>query len=141
MILKNSVTSGSRAGLVQLAVAAVLFAISPFTSEWRLLATLEVAVYFTLAGGALVVHGSVRRELPLKNLATTWLPINPRILAFFLVLFGSGALIAEDGQSTVGIVLMAVGYVSLGVISMLRLFGVTGSRPDSADRADSGSSD
>lgn len=122
MILSNVAPTGSRAGIAQLALAAALFALSPFTSEWRLLATLELAIYFTLAGSALVVYASVKRDLPLRNLATTWLPLTDKSLVCFALLFGTGALIYEDGRTVSGAVLMALGYASLGIKSAFRLF-------------------
>ena len=127
MILKSPAPGATRDGFAQLTLAVALFAFLLFTSGWRWLAIFEVAGYFMLSGGALVLYGTLRQDVPLKKLASTWLPISPLILVIFLALFGSGAGLAEGGHGTAGIALMAVGYVSLGVKSMLRLFdGVLG---------------
>lgn len=123
MILNNSLTSVTRAGLAQLALAVVLFALSVFLSEWRQFAALEVAIYFTLAGNALVIYGAMQRSLPFRKIATTWLPLTRKSQVCFILLFGAGALMAEEGQTAAGIALMTIGYGSLVVNSMLRLIG------------------
>ncbi len=106
-----------------MALAAALVALLPFASSWRLFATLEVAAYFAISGGVLIIYGTFQREIPLKDLASTWLPLPPQILVIFLVAFGSGIGLAEAGQDTAGIILITLGYVSLGARSALRLFG------------------
>ena len=50
MLLKNSAPNIVRAGVAQLALAGLFFTFLPLLSDWRLLATLEVAVYFMLSG-------------------------------------------------------------------------------------------
>ena len=127
LILDSPAPNIFRAGVAQLALAVVLFALLLFTSGWRWLAILELGGYFMLSGGALVLYGSLRQDVPFRKLASTWLPINPLLLVIFLVLFGSGVGLAETGRDEAGIALMTVGYVSLGVKSALRVFdGVLG---------------
>ena len=123
LIVNEDAPSNLRAGAAQLAIAVVLLTFLLFASGWRMLATLEVAAYFVLSGGALIIYGSLRREIPFGKLASTWLPIYPQILVIFLVSFGSGVGLAEAGHDSAGIALITLGYVSLGARSAIRLLG------------------
>ena len=123
MILNENAPDNLRAGAAQLALAVALLTFLLFASDWRMLAILEVAAYFVLSGGALIIYGSLRWEIPFRKLASDWLPLNPQILVIFLVSFGSGVGLAEAGHGAPGIALITLGYISLGTRSALRLLG------------------
>ena len=83
LIVNEDAPSNLRAGAAQLALAVVLLTFLLFASGWRMLATLEVAAYFVLSGGALIIYGSLRREIPFGKLASTWLAL-PRTVVCLL---------------------------------------------------------
>ncbi len=121
MILSEPTNSLTSAGVAQLATAAVLVAFLTFTSGWRLLLAAELGVYMLGSGTALIVYGSTRRDIPLRTLASTWLPIGVPFLLAFVVLFGAGLTVAEDGDNVVGGVLLLAGYLALPAKSVFRL--------------------
>ena len=73
-----------------------------------------------VSGTTLIVYGSTRRVIPFRGLATKWLPIGVPFLAVFVVLFGTGLAIAEDGDNVVGGALLVAGYLSLPARSIFR---------------------
>jgi hypothetical protein len=120
MILYQQTNPLTRAGIAQLATAAILFAFLSFTSGWRELLVLELGVFMVVSGTTLIVYGSTRRVIPFRGLATKWLPIGVPFLAVFVVLFGTGLAIAEDGDNVVGGALLVAGYLSLPARSIFR---------------------
>jgi len=120
MILYQQINPLTRAGIAQLATAAILSTFLSFTSGWRELLVLELGVYMLASGAALVVYGSSRRDIPFPGVATTWLPIGVPFLAAFVVLFGAGLAIAEGGDNVLGGALLVAGYLSLPARSVIR---------------------
>ncbi|MDA1257306.1 MAG: hypothetical protein O3C10_05615 [Chloroflexi bacterium] len=118
----------TRIGITHVAASAILLAFLTFTSGWRTLLTLEFAAYLALTGGALVVYGMARTDLPFRRLAITWLPVGAPFLLIFLVLFGAGLAVAESGAVGVGIVLLISGYVALPSRSAFRFLEAVGRR-------------
>lgn len=85
-----------------------------------------------VSGTALVVYGSKRRVIPFRGLVTKWLPIGVPFLVAFIVLFGTGLAIAENGDNVVGGVLLIAGYLSLPARSVFRTlaaFRIKNGRP------------
>lgn len=121
MILSKPNNSITRAGIAQLATATVLMAFLSYTSGWRALLALELAAYMLAAGSAMVFYGSTRRNIPFRTLAGTWLPIGIPFLAVFVVLFGVGLAVAEDGDNVIGGALLLAGYLALPTRSVFRL--------------------
>ena len=121
MILSEPTNPVTRSGLAQLATAAILFAFLSFTSGWRELLVLELGVFMVVSGTTLIVYGSTRRVIPFRGLAIKWLPIGVPFLAAFVVLFGTGLAIAEDGDNVVGGALLIAGYLSLPARSVFQL--------------------
>ena len=111
----------TRAGIAQLATSAALATFLSFTSGWRTLLAAELGIYLLLSGAALVVYGSARRDIPLRGLATAWLPIGVPFLLAFIALFGAGLAVAQDGNDAVGIALLTAGYLALPARSVYRL--------------------
>lgn len=128
MIISETTRSITRSGIAQMATSAALVTFLPFMSGWRTLLTAELAVYLLLSGVVLVVYGSARRDLPFRGLATAWLPIGLPFLLAFIVLFGAGLAVAEDGNDGVGIVLLIAGYLALPARSVYRLLAATRTR-------------
>ena len=126
MILSEQTSPITRAGISQLATAAIIFTFLSFTSGWRELLAIELGVYMLVSGVALVAYGNTRRDIPFRGLAVTWLPIGLPFLMAFVVLFGAGLAVAEDGDNFLGGALLIAGYVNLPARSVFRL--VTGLR-------------
>ncbi|MBT3943229.1 MAG: hypothetical protein HOC77_07275 [Chloroflexi bacterium] len=121
MIHSEPTNSITRAGLAQLTTAAVLATFLSYTTGWRALLVLELGGYMLASGGALVVYGGARRDVPFRKLASTWLPIGIPYLLAFAVLFGVGLALAEDGDNLIGGALLLGGYLALPARSVFRV--------------------
>ncbi len=110
-----------RPGILQLATVAVMLTYLLFTTNWRFWITVELAGIFAFNGLLLVVYASITRRLPLRTLVQTWLPVPSIQLVIYLVLFGAGLALAENGNATAGIVLLAAGYVTLSAKTLLKV--------------------
>ncbi len=111
----------ARSGILQLAAVAVLVTYLFFTTDWRFWIVVELAGALAFSGSLLVVYAIVTRHLPFRTYVETWLPMPPIQLVIFLVLWGAGLALAENGSSLTGFVLITAGYGTFSAQSILKV--------------------